>query len=149
MSDKLYRYRLALSQAGLEEGANFFILDLANELLLGTFNDHSAERGQSQGGVGRFGYSTVNFLWRQLTVRQAKIIDDMILTSEQTEGLGNALLYCTVPDVASGGWIDTSARFARPNWSTLVAQQSFGLVYQNVPLVGNNAQIVADPSTVS
>lgn len=137
-------YRIALTQAGLESGANFFVRGLPRPDLP-TFADFTERVPQSQGGEARQGYINGSLLWLRLDSGAAGVLRGLI---EQAEA-GAGLLYLTVPrtDAKAIGpsWIDVSGIPIMPNWEGL---QGSPFVYENVVLRLNNVTVLATPSTV-
>lgn len=148
MSENLF-YRIALTQAGLETGANFFVRGLPRPDLP-TFADHSERFPKSQGGESRQGYIVASLLWLQLSFDAAGVIRDLIEQAEVTGGHGLGTLYVTMPrtDARRIGvsWVDVSGYVAMPNWASL--QGADGKAYENVILALNNCTLRAEPSTV-
>lgn len=148
MSDNLY-YRIGLTLAGLEKGANFFVLGLPPPNL-STFQPDSVRQPGGQGGERRQGFIQVSLLWLELTLDQGFIIYDLITQAEATGGQGNGTLYMTVPrlDGSAGGvsWVDVSGVGVMPQFAVL--QDTRGLLYENVVLRLNNVTVEASPSTV-
>lgn len=148
MSDFLY-YRIATTLAGLEKGANFFVLGLPPPNLP-LFQPDSVRQPGGQGGERRHGYIQVSLLWLTLTLDQGFIIYDLITQAEATGGQGNGTLYLTVPrvDGSAGGvsWVDISGVALMPQFSPV--QDSRGALYENVVLRLNNVTVEATPSTV-
>jgi hypothetical protein len=142
MSENLY-YRIALTQAALETGANFFVRGLPRPELP-TFADHAERVPKSQGGEARQGYSSVSLLWLRLDGGQAGVLRGLIEAAEA----GAGLLYLTAPRVdakhSGASWVDLSGIPLMPQWESL---QGGLWVYENVVLRLNAVVILATPST--
>lgn len=143
MSANLF-YRIALTQAALETGSNFFVRGLPKPELP-TFADHSERVPRSQGGEARQGYINLSLLWLRLDSGQAGVLRGLIETAEA----GAGLLYLTVPRVDAKhigvSWCDLSGIPSMPQWESL---QNGLWIYENVILKLNAVVILATPSTV-
>lgn len=143
MSENLF-YRIALTQAALETGSNFFVRGLPRPDLV-TFADHTERVPKSQGGEARQGYHHVSLLWLRLESGAAGVLRGLIESAEAATGL----IYLTVPrtDAKAIGpsWVDLSGLPAMPQWENL---QNGLFVYENVTLRLNNCVLLATPSTV-
>ena len=143
MSDNLH-YRIAITQAALETGANFFVRGIPKPDLV-TFSDHTERVPKSQGSEARQGYTNASILWMRLDSGQAGVLRGLIESAEA----GSGLLYLTVPRVdakATGpSWVDLSGIPIMPNWENL---QDGLFVYENVTLKLNACLLLATPSTV-
>lgn len=141
-------YRMATTLAGLETGANFFILELPLPFV--DFQGYTTTRPQSLGGLARHGYRSCTLSWEQLNPVAAHAIDNIIKTNESTAGVGNAVIYVTVPlndafydDVV---FADLSGRAHLPRWNA--NGLAVGGSYESPSLVLNNVTVEAVPSTV-
>src|SRR3990172_11992768 len=143
MSENLF-YRIALTQAALETGSNFFVRGLPKPDLV-TFFDHTERVSKSQGGEARQGYINGSLLWLRLPMDAAGVLRGLIEAAEA----GTGLIYVTIPRVDAKhtgiSWIDISCIPIMPNWESL---QGTMFVYENVTLKYNAAIVLATPSTV-
>lgn len=148
MSANLF-YRIAITLAGLEKGANFFLLGLPKPDQV-SFNDHAVRRPQGGGGEGRHGHSNIRLLWLRFLAEQANVLRTLIEAAEVTGGQGNGTIYLTLPKTiatsAGVAWVDISGIAIMPPWETLASTD--GLVYENVILRLNDVTVEAEPSTV-
>lgn len=144
MSESLF-YRIALTQAGLETGANFFVRGLPHPDLV-TFADYTERVPKSQGSEARQGYINTSLLWLRLDSGAAGVLRGLIEQAEAAAGL----LYLTVPRTdakfAGVAWVDLSGIPLMPQWDNL--QGANGLAYENVTLRFNAVTVLATPSTV-
>lgn len=142
-------FRIAGSQAGLEEGANFFILGIP-EPDAANYNDHRVRRAQSTGGQARHGFAVLTLSWSELPSLGAYNLNRIITTKEASDGVGNALIYVTTVIALATGeapiWVDLSGRAHLPTWTPL--GKGAGWVYAGATLTLNNCTILAQPSTV-
>jgi len=143
MSENLF-YRIALTQAALETGSNFFVRGLPKPDLV-TFTDHTERVPKSQGAEARQGYINGSLLWLRLSMDAAGVLRGLIEAAEA----GTGLIYLTIPRVDAKhtgvSWIDISGIPIMPNWESL---QGTIFVYENVTLKYNAAIVLATPSTV-
>lgn len=143
MSENLF-YRIALTQAGLETGANFFVRGLPRPDLP-TFKDYSERLPKGQGGESRQGYINASLLWLRLDSGAAGVLRGLIESAEA----GSGLIYLTIPRVdakhTGASWIDLSGTPLMPNWENL---QGGPFIYENVVFEVNNCTVLATPSTV-
>ncbi len=141
-------YRLATSLAGLTTGY-FFVIGLP-EPQVPFYQPYSISIPQGLGGEGRHGYHNAFIQWDRLTRQQAFLIQNMISTVEVTLGVGQAVLYATMPrtDASSDGqaWIDISGKVKMPEWRT--DNFTHGMIYQPVTLNFNNVTVENEPSAV-
>ena len=143
MSENLF-YRIALTQAALETGSNFFVRGLPRPDLV-TFADHAERVPKSQGGEARQGYINGSLLWLRLSMDAAGVLRGLIEAAEA----GAGLLYLTVPRVDAKhtgvSWVDVSGIPIMPQWENL---QGAPFIYENCVLRLNAVTVLATPSTV-
>jgi len=145
--NKNYRWlRIATSDAGLAKG-HFFIRGLPEPILI-TFAQYSVKTEQGQGGKARHGYKRASVLWDYLTATQAAALTSVITAAETTYGVGNGIVYLTIPDadgsIAGVGMIDVYGVADLPQFNS--PQGASGLLYENVLLTLNNVTIVHKPA---
>lgn len=145
-----YLYRLALSEAELEDGT----LDTWGLQPPSTapYVDHTEVVGQSDGGQALLGYDQVTLSWDVLTPFEASQLVRLVREALGTDGEG--FLYLTVsrsngtsPD---SDWIDV---MGRPHVPQVITPPNVGAVshlyHQNVTLFVNNLTVLNDPSLFS
>lgn len=146
MTRKNY-YRISTSLAGLETG--WFVAKGLPEPQTPFYQPFSVRVPQGLGGEGRHGYDNGFLGWDELTREQAAIIQGLVATTEAVLGVGNGILYVTMPrtDASSSGgaWIDISGKVKMPEWRTETWSQ--GIIYQPVNLGFNNITVENEPST--
>lgn len=146
MSEDFRFYRMGTSLAGLQ---HFFILGLP-EPQQPFFRDHSVRQPQGLGGEGRHGYLVAMVMWESLNRIQGARVRAQIATVETASGIGNGVLYLTLPraDGSHSGqsWIDVSGRVAMPEFQSVPF--GHGILYPNIVLKLNNVTVENDPSTV-
>jgi len=137
-------FHLALSEAGLAQGW-YYALGLPEPTLM-TLTDHSATSVQAQGGQARHGYRRAVILWSEMLQGEAAILRRLILATEATYGIGNGVLWATVPrttaDSPGQDWVDVYGIAMMPEFGPMEG----GAKYQNVQLELNNITIDNDPS---
>lgn len=140
-------WRMAISEAALAKGSNFFILELP-EPDLAYVTNHSVVWPQAQGGQARQGYVIATLFWNELTAAGAYAIQSRITAAEVVTEPGNGVLWLTMQrNDASNiapGWIDVSGVALMPEFAP--EQSAQGLKYPNVTLTLNNVTIVNEPS---
>ncbi len=139
-------YRMGTSLAGLKL---FFALRLPEPQQV-TFRDFSVQVPQGLGGQGRHGYIQATIMWQEVSRAQAARIRTMIDTVEATAGIGNGILYLTIPrtDGVSAGqaWIDISGKVTMPQFEPGAA--THGTVFPNFIVKLNRVTVENEPSTV-
>lgn len=140
-------YRISTSLAGLATG--WFIALGLPEPQIPFFQPYSVRTPQGLGGEGRHGYNNAFITWDELTREQAQVIQSLVSVVEITLGVGNAVLYLTMPrvDASSDGqaWVDISGKVKMPEWRSEAWTQ--GIIYQPVTLGFNNVTVENEPST--
>lgn len=140
-------YRISTSLAGLETG--WFVARGLPEPQTPFYQPFSVRVPQGLGGEGRHGYNNGFLTWDELTREQAAIIQNLVATTEVTLGIGNGILYVTMPrtDASSSGsaWIDVSGKVKMPEWRTGTWSQ--GIIYLPVTLSLNSVTVENEPST--
>ncbi len=147
MTQRKHYYRIATSLAGLATG--WFVAKGLPEPQTPFYQPFSIRVNQGLGGEGRHGYHNGFLAWDDLTREQAFIIQNLVATTETTLGVGNGILFVTMPrtDASSSGgaWVDISGKVKMPEWRTEVWAQ--GMLYQPVTLSFNNITVENEPST--
>lgn len=147
MTTRKNYYRISTSLAGLATG--WFIALGLPEPQTPFYQPFSVRVPQGLGGEGRHGYNNAFLTWDELTREQAAIVQSLVITTEAVLGVGNGILYITMPrtDASSSGgaWIDVSGKVKMPEWRTETWSQ--GIIYQPATLSLNNVTVENEPST--
>lgn len=147
MTQRKNYYRIATSLAGLETG--WFVARQIPEPQTPFFQPFSVRVPQGLGGEGRHGYLVGFLSWDGLIREQASAIQGLVAATEAVLGIGNGILYLTLPrvDASSAGiaWIDISGKVKMPEWR--IEAWSQGMKYQPVTLSFNNITVENEPST--
>lgn len=147
MSGRRHYYRIATSLAGLNTG--WFIGVGLPEPQTPFYQPFSVRVPQGLGGEGRHGYHNAFLQWEDLARQQANVLVRLVVAAEVAAGVGNAILYVTMPrvDASSGGqaWVDISGRVKMPEWRAGAWSQGFK--YEPVTMNFNNVTVENEPST--
>ncbi len=138
MSADMFKWRIAISQAGLTKG--LFVRHGLPTPSQSQFRDHTIRKKQGDGGTAKHGYANAEILWMKLSPNQASDLKD-IVDSITASGL----LYMTIKPLDGSG-IAFMDIYGKPELSDIAPDAPIvgadGYLHSNVMLTLNDAGIL-------